>query len=147
VTAAQFEDAEGRALVEAIHQRKNRNTMSSAREVLDGIKAREARRQAMIEDGSYRVTQTRCNDPERCGIHFQHPQNVTVETSHHGSYTSHLEALADHSARLAAAVEAVLGIQDIRMDSEHGDPAFLLGWEAALEEVQARIERALQEGR
>jgi hypothetical protein len=27
VTAAQFEDAEGRALVEAIHQRKNRNTM------------------------------------------------------------------------------------------------------------------------
>lgn len=37
------------------------------------------------------------------------------------------------------AMDAVLDISNVRMDSEHGDPAFVAGWEAALEEVQARI--------
>ena len=82
----------------------------TAREVLDGITRRESRRQAMIEDGSYKVNQTRCNDPERCGVHMRHPENVRVETSHHHSYISHLEALADHTARLTRAVEDILGL-------------------------------------
>jgi hypothetical protein len=119
----------------------------TAREVLDGIKAREARRQAMIEDGSYRVTQTRCNDPERCGTHFQHPQNVAVETSHHGSYTSHLEALADHSALLTAAVEAVLTLHSPDTYGEcrrcEDGPGFSATWPCP---TVAAIENALKEG-
>jgi hypothetical protein len=119
----------------------------TAREVLDGIKAREARRQAMIEDGSYRVTQARCDDPERCGTHFQHPQNVAIETSHHKSYISHLEALADHSARLTGALERVLAIAD-NVDALHAElpePHGLatVGYARAVRDFRAAIENAL----
>ena len=62
---------------------------------LGEIEARLARRDAMIEDGSDKITRTRCNDPERDGFHSQHPYQVSTETSHHNSYISHLEALAD----------------------------------------------------
>lgn len=40
------------------------------------------------------------------------------------------------------ALDAVLDISNVVLDSEHGDPAFIAGWEAALEEVQARIHEA-----
>ncbi|NWL34467.1 hypothetical protein [Paenarthrobacter nitroguajacolicus] len=46
-------------------------------------------------------------------------------------------------ARLLAAVQAVTGIAEIKMNSEHGDPAFVQGWECALEEMNARLVAAL----
>lgn len=46
-------------------------------------------------------------------------------------------------ARLLAAVQAVTGIAEIKMNSEHGDPAFVQGWEAAIEEMRARLVAAL----
>jgi hypothetical protein len=46
-------------------------------------------------------------------------------------------------ARLLAAVQAVTGIAEIKMNSEHGDPAFVQGWEAAIEEMNARLVAAL----
>ena len=52
-----------------------------------------------------------------------------------------LEAAAPHMATWTA-LDSVLDISNVRMDSEHGDPAFLAGWEAALEEVSARIAEA-----
>ena len=48
-------------------------------------------------------------------------------------------------ARLLGIVEDILAISDIGMNSEHGDPAFIQGWECALEEVKARIESAGEE--
>ena len=62
---------------------------------LGEIEARVARREAMIEDGSDKITRTRCNDPESHYTHSPHPKQVAIEVSLHNSYVSHLEALAD----------------------------------------------------
>ena len=45
--------------------------------------------------------------------------------------------------RLLAAVQAVTGIAELNMNSEHGDRAFVQGWEAAIEEMNARLVAAL----
>ena len=47
-------------------------------------------------------------------------------------------------ARLRAAVVAVRSIPPLS-DRENGNEMFLLGWEAAMEEVNARINEALGE--
>lgn len=70
--------------------------MTNDTQRLDTIEARFAHRERMVNDGTYKVTRTRCNDPESCSTHWPHPKRVTTETSHHDSYISHLEALADH---------------------------------------------------
>lgn len=41
--------------------------------------------------------------------------------------------------QLLAVVDDVLAISDIGMNSNHGDPAFIQGWECAIEEMKARI--------
>lgn len=101
---------------------------------LDRIRRREDRRQAMIEDGSYRITQMRCNDPERHGIHGSHPANVWPETSLHPSYISHLEALADSVPNLLRAVEAV---EKVAADRERR------GFHSVAQEIRAALAESL----
>jgi len=57
---------------------------------------------------------------------------------------AHVDAVvnAETVDKLNTAIEAVLDISNVRMDSEHGDPTFVAGWEAALEEVNARIKES-----
>ena len=54
-----------------------------------------------------------------------------------------IAAAPTDQARLLAAVQAVTGIAEIKMNSEHGNPAFVQGWEAAIEEMDARLVAAL----
>lgn len=55
---------------------------------------------------------------------------------------SALNAAAPHMLAQKA-LDSVLDISNVRVDSDYGNPAFVAGWESALEEVQVRIKEAM----
>jgi len=61
----------------------------------------------------------------------------------HAEYTEPIANAPTDLTRLLATVEEVLGISEIKMTRKHGDPAFVQGWECAIEEMHARVVAAL----
>lgn len=54
-----------------------------------------------------------------------------------------MPGMSEREEQFRQAVAAVLDVSNVRVDSEFGDPAFVAGWESALEEVNERIKEAL----
>jgi hypothetical protein len=126
VTAAQLDDAEGHALVEAIHERKNRNTMETmshessgicwcgpnnhgpdgvpAAAVLGGIKSRLSQ----ITPGQWKAWDRGIGYE----VHSQHDE--PLNTGHRETFTKadavFIAAAPTDVARLTGALEAVLAL-------------------------------------
>ena len=117
----------------------------TARHVLNGIRARLDAANPLGSDWVPLTDPGDRNNPPAWIVDADDLEVRLDATYASGKVATFIAAAPTDVACLAKALEAIMGIQDIGMDKENGDPSFISGWEAALEEVQARIDYALKE--